>query len=912
MFNLEEFEKDQVLYSLVENLNKLLDKNKTEKVKIIVEQLNDLLEQKESEIQITYVLSILAEQDSTLIGKNILKNLENLTHSTNSKIKVNALIIIGFVMLTNKDGIKTYLPNLMANLNDKDRDVRDNVYYFLHEIATEHSDLICNYKSVLIEALGVEENEENLVALIQLLNKCSDYSFENLYDLRTIIIQLINRFYSKDHTKVYSELLSYVKLVFPSLDNFMTEEIDKKELINEIQSTIIMKRHIFFTPPGEIVGKPKKFLQNLKNISLKDLKIYFYVKSQEKKIHIYELEKEKLAKLFLKKENMQKKQLLKKFSHIIDTEQELRLFLNTLIKLGYAKGFYSRLGYFYSYNNIESELIKKFQEKGMVNLKKYNHLPPDFVSGIIKEISNSTKQVFLMGKNNAAYYSLKKIQQHINTQAAKKTTIDLKSYRDRLIDIDFIKLIKNLPKGYLTHFRAGTQWLTNVGLPKVKKEVENSQLIGYYSIPMISTKLNIKKVLLVQILESFIDIRSGIFDRTKEIFYYSKFLNKKIEEINSITDLKERERQINLMAKELNIERSHILTKLDENLKLIGQEIKGKETIKIKDYIEKTGMSYDLFIAFINDLGLKYFKKGELLIFNEARIEESKNGIRSMLIAKSKSENLIYLGDIDVTSSIVEDLLKDLQNDEKIKGIFHNHEGKLVFYTEKGIENLMLENSFMFSFSDFFYGKNLDDKDIEVLTSIFNNLMNTKQLKGTFDNDSLTFASSDVIFAQDYNTVLFEFEKRISVYNKTFNNEFEKIKKILTKGEEIIYPQEIKLIQEKIDMINEKYVRWRSGLEAFVRKASSTLLKKQGFTLKKYKSLSISTSTEKRDDIKFFEEDPEVIDLISNFNRWVKLFNELELKYGNIIFYQKRLIIKEDNKEDRKKLEELLSKLHLV
>jgi len=134
----------------------------------------------------------------------------------------------------------------------------------------------------------------------------------------------------------------------------------------------------------------------------------------------------------------------------------------------------------------------------------------------------------------------------------------------------------------------------------------------------------------------------------------------------------------------------------------------------------------------------------------------------------------------------------------------------------------------------------------------------------------------------------------------------------LTKQNETIFPQEIKMIQERIDIINEKYVRWRSSIEAFVRKASSTLLKKQGFTFKKYKSLSISTSTEKRDDIKFFEEDPEVIDLISNFNRWVKLFNELELKYGNIIFYQKRLIFKEDNKEDRKKLEALLSKLHLV
>ena len=910
MFNLEEFEKDQVLFSLVEKLNKLLDKNKIEKVKLVVEQLNDLLEQQESEIQITYILSVLAEHDSTLIEKNILKKIVNLTHSTNSKIKVNALIIIGFVILTTKSGIKSYLPNFMANLNDKDRDVRDNVHYFLHEVATKHSNLICNYKSDLIDALGVEENEENLVALIQLLNKCLDYSFENLFDLRTIIISLINRFYSKEQTKTYSELFSYVKNVFPSINDLIPEELDKKLLISEIQNTFLMKRKIFFTHSAKIEGKPKEFLQNLKSSSLKDLKIYFFVKHQEKKIHIYELEKEKLAKLFLKKENMQKKQLYKIFSRIIDTEQELRLFLNTLIKLNHVKGFYSKLGYFYTYKNIESELIGKFQEKGMVNLTKYNHLPPDFVIGIINDISNSTKRVFLIGKNNAAYYSLKKIQKQINTEAAKNTTIDLKSYRDRLIDIDFIKLIKNLPKGYLTHFRAGTQWLTNVGLPKVKREIENSQVIGYYSIPMLSKKLNIKKVLLVQILESFIDIRSGIFDRNKEIFYYSKFLNKKIEEINLITDLKKRERQINLMAKELNIERSHILTKLDENLKLIGEEIKGKELIKINDYIEKTGMPYNLFIDFINDLGLSYFKKGELLIFNETKIEESKNDIKSMLIAKSKTENLIYLGEIDITSSIVEDLLKDLQSDEKIKGIFHNHEGELVFYTEKGIENLMLENSFMFSFSDFFYGKILDDKDIEVLTSIFNNLMSKKLLKGTFDNDSLTFASSDVIFAQDYNTVLFEFEKRISAYNKTFNTEFEKIKKVLTKSEEIIYPQEIKLIQERIDMINEKYVRWRSGLEAFVRKASSTLLKKQGFTRKKYKSLSLST--EKKDDIKFFEEDPEVIDLISNFNRWVKLFNELELKYGNIIFYQKRLILTEENKEDRKKLETLLFKLHLV
>ena len=221
--------------------------------------------------------------------------------------------------------------------------------------------------------------------------------------------------------------------------------------------------------------------------------------------------------------------------------------------------------------------------------------------------------------------------------------------------------------------------------------------------------------MLVNILESFIDIRSGIFDRNKEIFYYSKFLNKKIEDINAITDLDERKRKINLMAKELNIDRSHILTKLDENLKLIGKEIKEKKLIEINEYIEKTGMPYNQFIEFINNLGLNYFKKGELLIFSEDKIEESKKSIKSTLIEKSRSENVIQLGDIDVTSSIVENLLKELQNDEKIKGIFHNNDGELTFYTEKGIESLMLENSFLFSFHDFFYGKILEDKEIKTM-----------------------------------------------------------------------------------------------------------------------------------------------------------------------------------------------------
>jgi len=911
MFNLEEFERDQDIYPIVEKLSKFLDKNKTAKAEKVIEQLDHLLKEQEHVVPITYILSILAEHDFELISESIFKKVESYCDSKDPKLRVNTLIIIGFAMLGDQKYVDKYFQNFVNNLTNENKDIRDNIHYFLHEIVDKKPKLICFYRKDLINALIIEEDKDNLVSIINFLEKCTDFDLENLFDFREVSKSLLTKFYSKEHSGIYSKLLTLIKTIFPSLKEIDVESFELKKLLNELDKLFLMKKYNV-TELSEKTGvKLEEFIKIKKKTERKDHKIYFYIKFKEKKlIYYYELEKEKLIKLFGNVEKLQKREILDIFNQVIDTELELRSFLNTLIKMNHIDGYYSKLGYFYSFNHVKSNLLESLNKRGMVNLKNFDYLPPEFNSRVIKNISNSTKQVFLSGKNNTAYYSLKIIQQQINTEAAKNTSIDLKTYRRRLTERDFIKLIKNLPKGYLTQFRKGTQWLTNVGLLKVRNEIENSKLIGYYSIPALSEKLNLKKVLLVEILDEFIDKRSGIFDKNKEIFYYLKFLNQKIEQINSIADLGIKEVQINLMAKELNIDRNHILTKLDENLKLIEEEIKEKEQINILEYIEKTGMTNDKFIEFINNLGLNYFKKGDLLIFNEFKINDAKKDIKSMLIKKSKSENSIYLGDIDVTSSIVENLLKELQNDEKIRGIFHYDEDDLIFHTEKGIENLMLEDSLMFSFHDIFYGKKLNDKDIELLHSILKILLNNKKLKGTFDDETLTFASTDVIFAQDYNAVLFEFEKTINNYIKNFNLEFEKIKKILTKRNETIFPQEIKLIQETIDNINEKYVRWRSSLEAFVRKTNITLLKKQGYSVKKYKILLLSS--EKKEDVKSFEDDPEVIDLISDFNRWVKIFNALEIKYGNIIFYQKRLINDTDNVESRKKLDELLIQLNLV
>jgi len=221
----------------------------------------------------------------------------------------------------------------------------------------------------------------------------------------------------------------------------------------------------------------------------------------------------------------------------------------------------------------------------------------------------------------------------------------------------------------------------------------------------------------------------------------------------------------------------------------------------------------------------------------------------------------------------------------------------------------MLENNFLFSFHDLFYGKELKQTEISFLREIFDDLIQKRRLKGSFEEETLTFSSDDVIFAKDYNTVLFEFEKMVNNYTQKFETEFQKIKKILSKKQGTIYPQEIKIIQETIDKINEKYVNWRSGLEGFIRRTNNKLLRDQGISVKKYKT---SLSKEEKEEIMSLEEDPEVNELLNNFNRWIKLFNKLELKYPNVIFYQKRLINNPKDKETKNKLNELLIELDLI
>jgi hypothetical protein len=504
---------------------------------------------------------------------------------------------------------------------------------------------------------------------------------------------------------------------------------------------------------------------------------------------------------------------------------------------------------------------------------------------------------------------MKKILEQIKREAARISAIDLKAFETRISSESFDKLIKSMPEEYLTKFRRGNRWLTNLGLLNIKTNLERSKMLGYVSVPRISESLSIPKDLIKDVLETLLDKRSGLFDKDNEIFYYAKFVNDKIERISAIQDPTERQSEVNILARELNIDKNDILKNIDENVRLIGEEIKQKDQIDVDLYLDKTGMSYNAFINFIEDLGLNYFKKGKVLIISDSKINEAKKEIKEILIETSQKQNFIMIHSMEITPSIVKALIDELIDQKLMEGIFYQDDDGLKFYTILGIENLMLDNNYLFSFEDLFPNAPLTQSQIETLKSILNELIKRKRLNGSFDEESLTFSSSDVLFAQNYNTVVYNFESIVESINETFGSEFDKVRKILIKENQTIFPQEIKLIQETIEKMNENIIRWRNELDAFVRRGNSELLRKQG--IKRSSLRNKALNFDKKEEIKIFEDDTQVKERLSEFNSWVKAFNELELKYGNIIFYQKRLITNPDNEENKQKFYELCKQLNL-
>ena len=915
-FKIDNFQGFPEIIPYVKKINKYIKKDKIGKLASKIEEFKALLEKNEHlQVPITYILSILIEIYPKILNPSFFRKIEPFINSENIKLKLNSIIILGFYILHHPEFLKQkYYHTFAELLSSKEKDIRDNCYFFLDKMIKKDHKPICNKKNTLLNALEIEiknKNTKNILSIINFLSYCNNYNFKQLYFIREHSIKILQSLDNEKKDGLKSGLFSLLQELFPEIKmELNTNKEQKKEnLIDTLQNIFIMKRYDFSQIRKERNIIFKDYLEDFKNSSLKEKEIYFYTHNQKtNQTNFYELERDKVLEFFEQNRKISHKQILEIFSSILRSS-DFTLFIETLLKLGHIQGYFSDF-YFYPFNFIYSTLLDDLKEKGIISIKDYNYLPPKYINKCIKEIAEKEENKLLIGKKKKFFYDLSKFRQAISEIATREASIDLKRYRKKLTSASFLKLVRQLPNEYLTKFHKGTSWLTNIGKIKFEQELNNSKIIGYFDVKRISDKLQLNKLLLKDIFTTYVDERIGIWNIPKDKFYYSKYIKSKLEIIDQIKESREKIQKIEQLATKLNIEKHKLKNELDEKISSIAKEIKKKDKIKISKYREKTGMDHEAFFDFINSLGLSYLKKGDILLFNPSKIENAKQKIKQFIKKEFTSKDFISLGNYDINSELMKELIEDLQKSEKLKGIFYEVENEIRFYTEQGIKNMMLSETFIFSLYDFFYEKELAPKEISLLKEIFYDLYEGGKLKGQFDEDTLTFTNEEIVFANDYNASFHEFNRRVNNYIDKFNSEFQKIKKILTK-KSTISANEIKWIENAIYKINKRDIYWKNELEAFINRLNEELLEKQGVSMKQLRS-SPYLKEKKMDDIKIFAEDDGLIDLMKDFNLWVKLFSKLEKKYENILFYQKRLMKKPDDEKAKERLMELRRELSLI
>lgn len=914
MFNLENFHDYPELLSPLKKINKYMEKEKLEKLKSKLEDLKSFLDDEKLQVPVTYILSILAELYSEILDKSYITRIRSFLTSQNEKVKLNSSIILGFYLLNHPQLISSKNYGLFFDLlQSEHKDIRDNSYIFLEKMIKENSLPISEYTEQLLQVLQFEiahQNSDNILLLFDFLSHCNTLGFKEVYFLREELLNIIDSpTLIVDSDQLKSKLVSFIREKFPEIEAQLSSDTKQEELTELLQKTFIMRSYDFAKLQKDRQVSFKDFLEEFKSSTLPEKEIYFYTTDQHKThTYFYELEKNKLLEFFEQNTKISIEEIVHKFSRILDSSR-VKAFLKILLKLGYIRGYLSEL-FFYPMNFIYTSLKVDLDTLGEISLKNYNYLPLKLISKCIKEIAKTEGKIILISKEKDKFYDLAQISRVISEKTTKDASIDLQEYREKLTRSSFIRLVKYLPKDYLTTFHKGTSWLTNIGKLKFEQELENSKLIGFFDIDKVSQKLNMSIPLLEEVFNTYMDKRSGIWNIDRIRFYYSKYIKSKLENLDKIQDADEKASKMTQLARSLQIEYNTLQNELDEKRAEIIEEIKTKDTIKISKYKEKLGMEEEAFMEFINAIGVTYLRKGDLLILNPSKIDNAKSELKEFIKKEFTSKDFISLGNYDVNSSLLKNLIEDLQESEKINGIFYEEEDGLKFYTERGIKNMMLSETFIFSLYDFFYEKELTEEELQLLKEIFYELYESGKLQGQFDEETLTFSNNEIIFANDYNTTFHEFNRRVSEYIEKFNREFQKIKQILTK-KSTITAKEIKWIEDTINKINKRDIYWKNELVAFTNRVNEELLKKQGVS-RKYLKRAAYTEQEESQEIRIFADDEDVIELMEGFNLWMHLYNKLEQKYQNVIFYQKRLMLKPQDSNTQEKLRELRIELNLV
>ncbi len=904
MFQAQEFKKFEEIYPLVVDLDSLWETSQFKKIPKILEKLLGYGSDMKYRVPVSYIFSIVAEHDSSLLPHEIIEKCKGWLTSNNESLRLNSIAIIGSYLVKEKDNKETFEPTFSIFINllkDQSSDIRNNVIFFLDQLSSEID--FYHHLSLFLQVLHIERTPRNILSLFKFISSRDELTFHELQNLREILIQVVKKSFS-DSQKFRISLKSTISKFYPGLSRIDFPTITPNDLISALQEQIIIIRHEFPAPETPFEEEiTKHFNSVIKKHRQTDDRVKYMISfslRMKDMLFIYTFEKRPLISFFNQPYPIKPSEIDTQFSYFITEDEELRAVISYLLKSRFINGYFSPLGVFYPEQYLRSLVLSELENTGKIDVNSFTHLPFHIVERILKSLNNI---ILLEAKKLGTYYSSPHIYETINELAKRNSSINLREYRKSLSPSSYFTLIQNLPSNYFSQYHETSHFLTNIGLNRILNEITHSQSIGFYSISKMSAQFNINIKLVKKVLDDIVDKRSGIYNTSGDTFYYTHFIEKKIK---SITKEKDKTQEtIQSIANELNIHQFHIAQTLEAHQHSIEEEIKQQDKISIKRYLDITGLNYNEFMDFIDSLDIDYLRQGIWIIFDAEKIEKAKEEIKTTLLDQAQRINQIILTsqNFRITYKLIFSIAQELYNNGDLEGIFYKGDRRTLFYTPKGIINLIKKHQIHFSYSDLFPGKELSEKDIELITSLIKKLLTNKKLKGEFDEEGRKFSSYDTIYARNTEDLIRRFKDIISEYFKKFEKTHLEIKKILLKEEEVIRPQIVSTITKIINNIQSYFMFWGSEIDKNLYKANKVLNK-------------IYPKPEKKEDQKNqkkfkLQDEPLIQELLTIFDGWTSLFNTLEQKFKSVIFHQKQLKREPNSLESKRALYELLNELRM-
>ncbi len=910
---------DKSLTKIVQKINQLHEKSKISKIRSQISKiLTKLNQHPENAYVYLYVLSIIVEEIPELAEIEIIEYVQPYITDGALDEKTNAVIIIGWILHHSLSAEKNiddeHIHKFIQLLGDAFTEVRINAAFFLKDfIEDQQAIFLLNYHD-FVQFLKNETNHEVLEVIGIILQQIQPLmSIGILKQYLSVLVQI----YEESNVPKRSDvLLLLLQQEIPGLKEAVDGHRSKRDLLQIIHNRPPLVRFMDLNDIAENQNMKVEKVEQYIQAELDEEMHYslVFMENHHKKMLIFD--KMELLK-FLSGSKIAIDTVRKTLQHIGVAHQAIgAILLRDLLDRGEIEGFLTT-EYFYSLDFIQQELEQELTKSGMIHLqsveKRYNS---EIISKLLEEITSKTRFHGIFTQDKSHYYTFNYLTKEIENEMTRKNIIDLTSYKQKFGHENFLRLEQFCKDRLFNAYHQDHKWLTNLGMTRIQQSIRTAEQLGEADIEYLAAQLEIPVEIYRKVIKPIFKRKNGFWNKDENHFYFSKFVKRRINEIQSEPNPEIRKSQIKALAEELQIDEEDISQKVDEKLQKIAERLMVADEVDIKPMMKDLQMDYREFLQFIESIGRSdgYLILNNKVIFSEKRIQEEKSKIADKVYSRAKRADYfdtdILANQLKYAPQLINEAIELLLQEGKISGIWLKEREK--FITLRGIQNRMQQAEGYIDLNSFIEERDLLEEEINFLEEILLQMIKDHVLTGVYDPNNKVYQDEDTASKASLVTERERFTKEIIPQIEDLERAYTLLRDIFVK--EDIYPGDI----EEYDEILEQTIRKIFNAEALIKR----ILNNANRRLNRQFSIPNSSNSRKSSKRKVkkrqgqapaksfdFKDDEEVAVLLNDFKNWKELLLAIEQKKGEIVFLKKKLKVNPDDTDSYSKLKNLLDYL---